>query len=154
MNRFLLLILSVFLASCAATGNLFQKLDPPSPGQSVVYVFRTQNVTRSMDLSPGIAVNGKEVGALPLDGYLRIQVPAGATEVGMLNRIYLWPNGSPLRNVKLEARPGATHFVEFSVDSYRYVRGYGVNTSYIGVQLREVSEETAMRFLPKLKDAN
>ena len=92
--------------------------------------------------------------ALPLDGYLRVQIPAGATEVGMLNRVYLWPKGAPLRNVRLEARPGATHFVEFSVDSYRYDWGNRVNTSYLGVELREVSEEKAMRFLPNLKDAN
>ena len=107
-----------------------------------------------MDLAPGITVNGKEVGALPLDGYLRIEVPPGSTEVRLNNRAYLWPAGAPLRSLRVEAQPGETYYVEFSVEKYQYVAGSVRNTTYLGVDLRQVNEEAAMRFLPKLKNAN
>jgi hypothetical protein len=107
-----------------------------------------------MDLSPGVAVNGTEVGALPLDGYLRIQVPPGSTEVRLLNRAYLWPGGAPLRTVRFETRAGGMHFVEFSVESYRFEKGPLESRTYIGIDLRQVSEQSAMHFLPKLKAAN
>jgi hypothetical protein len=107
-----------------------------------------------MDLSPGITVNGIEVGALPLDGYLRVPVAPGATEVRMKNRAYLWPSGAPLESVKLDVRPGQMQFVEFSVEKSKAETQPLVRTLYLGVSLREVSQETALRFLPKLKNAN
>lgn len=154
MHRRFLLLLTVLLASCAAHGDLFQKLEPPAADQAVLYIFRTQYVPRNMDLAPGISVNGTEVGALPLDGYLRVQVPPGATEVGLVKRAYLWPVGAPLRTIRVETKAGGTHFVEFSVENYR-IEKRGLETrNYIGIDLRSVSEESAMRFLPKLKNVN
>lgn len=56
--------------------------------------------------------------------------------------------------MRLEAKAEGTHFVEFSVESYR-VEKRGMETrNYIGIDLRPVSEEAAMRFLPKLKNVN
>jgi hypothetical protein len=150
VNVFVALVLS----ACAASGQLFTKLEPPAPEQSVLYVFRTQYVGRQMDLGPAIAVNGIEVGALPLDGYLRVPVSPGPIDVRMKNRAYLWPAGAPLHSVKVEARPGQMHFVEFSVEASKAETSPMVRTLYLGVSLREVGEDAAMRFLPKLKNVN
>jgi len=107
-----------------------------------------------MDLAPGVAVNGTEVGALPLDGYLRVQVAPGSTEVRLLNRAYLWPVGAPLRAVRIQAPAGSTQFVELSVDSFRFENAPLEKKMYIGLDLRQVDQESAMRFLPKLKNSN
>lgn len=154
MRRYLTLVLLILLSACAAGGDPFLKVEQPSPTQSVIYVFRTQNVPRSMNLAPGIAINGAEVGSLPLDGYLRVQVPPGATEVRLVKRAYAWPVGAPLRVVQLDARAGVAHFVEFSVDSVRYQRDRYTNTTYLGVALREVNQDSAMRLLPQLRNAS
>lgn len=148
LRLFAYIVASVLLCACAASGDQFKRIDPPPTDQAVIYIFRTQHAPRAMDLAPAIVVGETEVGALKLDGYLRVEVPPGATEVRMTNRAYMWPNGAPVRKVMVNARAGETHFVEFAVES---ATGMGTNRVRLGVSLREVSQNTAMQCLPGLR---
>jgi hypothetical protein len=151
--RSLITFFAFAVVGCASTGSQFTQLEPGGTNEGVVYVYRTQPASRSMDLSPGVSMNGADVGNLKLDGYLRVTVPPGSTEVKLLHRAYLWPNDAPVPSVRFDLKAGETRFVQFSIDSFRHTFDGRNSTSYVGLSLQEVNGSTAMQFLPKLRDA-
>lgn len=119
MNRRHLRSLSLapLVGACAAHGPIFSGLQPPARGKAVIYVYRTQMASRSMNLAPALWVAGQRRGSVLLDGYIRTEVDPGLVEVSLRTNSYLWaPPEMPEHHEHLSVEPTHSYFLRFSID--------------------------------------
>jgi hypothetical protein len=123
IGRCIALLLLVMQIGCATEKERFTGLVPPPPGRAVIYIYRVDldysaGSVRS-HLAPDIMMNGDFLEPLREGGYLRVVVYPGAVELAIPNNHRTddarW-HAAGNAVVKLNASPGSTQFVQFTLD--------------------------------------
>ena len=85
--KIIITLIVVFLSGCAAQGERFSGFIEPSNGNAVVYLFRQSAFAGSV-YCPNLNVNGDSFGCLKMNGYYRIEMPAGKNEICFCKSIF------------------------------------------------------------------
>ena len=79
-SHVIVLLLAVFIVGCAASGAAFKQIQAPDPGNAVVYLMREGGFVGAA-YCPNVEANQEKVGCLKMNGYIRIEVPAGENKL-------------------------------------------------------------------------
>jgi len=113
-NIFKILVISITLSSCGATGPYFTKLDQISNDKALVYLYRSDITQGSRNAVPSILFNKKPIVELKNNGYTPISVTPGTytieTDWGWTARI-----GNSKIVDKFEA--GKKYFYHFGLEN-------------------------------------
>jgi len=110
MKYLLSIILSVFLLSCVATGNKFDKIRLYSPDTVTVYVLRQSMISGGFYCAD-IYEYGKHKGCLKNGGYLRFEASPGSV---LFRSEYMTKN----KYKTIEAKAGDVVFLEWYIQTY------------------------------------
>src|SRR5215469_6255181 len=103
MNRVLLVVFAPLIASCAATGPLYQEPPPPPDGYAQVVIYRVSSIASGAHSSP-FEIDKQHVADLNIDGYTRFLVRAGGHTLHCGGR-----------DIPLDAQSGATYYFRYKV---------------------------------------
>ncbi len=114
MNRICILLLSsLILAACAATGHSYTSM-PISKGEAQLVVYRSPNGGPAP-----IEVNGLRQCKLPRDGYFILNVPAGKTTTLTTHLL-----GDPdISTYRIQPKAGERHYVRVEINSASVIAG-------------------------------
>jgi hypothetical protein len=108
MCRWLLVSACLALASCAS-GSTYQEhktqVSPVSQSAARIYFLRPRHFVSS-GLIPDIAVDGQEVGSLPVGGFFHVDTKPGTYFISAGNTTV--PGKALLR---VQTEPGSTHYI-------------------------------------------
>lgn len=139
------------LFGCAiATGPRFSGLEEPPPNQSDIYVFRTEGPGSESRTgsSPAILVNGKAMGVLRRDGYLKFRVNPGTNVVSMGPRPEVkW---TLKKSVPIQVTGGRRYFVRLHSDPGGTTYYAARATKLVLFSFDETSEQEAAPLLKSL----
>ncbi len=139
------------LIGCSSRGVSFQQLETPQQGNSVVYLMRGSSFVSSLNC-PDVKVNDEYVGCLKQNGFIKIEVEAGANKVCFC-RSALEIGEDTTLNLNLSA--GEVRFFEWKPEVGDMVF-IGSNVYATGGKLESIiehSNETALPMLLELKDS-
>jgi len=115
---------ALIIAGCAS-GPAYRAETAPAADRALVYIYTSQAMPLWMRTA-AIAINGKSIGNLPNGSYLSVELPVGEYEI-----VQSWSNWlgdysamTRPRTMKLVAKPGGVHFVEFALlqrSQYPYI---------------------------------
>lgn len=140
--RYILLLASLVLSACSAVGPKFSGLESIEPGKGAVYFYRPKTMANSATY-PTVFLNGAEVADLLDGGFIFVELDPGEYQVEMNNNLLLWP----FKRIEfpLKISKGAVRY--YRLQSSADMIANRVNFS-------EVSEQNALRQLPKLNKIN
>lgn len=129
----LMLLSAALLTGCGASGPAYKRIDPPTDGQGVVYIYR-QASGLGMGVHGTVRANGKAVTDVKNGGYFPYVGKAGSTKF----------------EVRTEATNDATVNVESGIEKYLKVTvGMGLFVGHL--HLTEVSPEIGQREIAECK---
>jgi hypothetical protein len=111
MRRAVLLVLSLVIAGCAATG--LRYLEDPAAraaipsGMGQFVVFRTASSSQYLLRAASLSLDGKQVGSVPYESFLVVNVPPGQHTV----RVEL-ADAPGACDLTFETLPGVTNYFE------------------------------------------
>ncbi|MFZ6870751.1 DUF2846 domain-containing protein [Undibacterium sp. Di27W] len=76
MKRYFILLISILLTACAATGPAYQAARAPENGKALIYVYRVKSFALG-GRDAYFYVDGKNIADLSVEGYTWFQIPAG-----------------------------------------------------------------------------
>ncbi|HUW44935.1 MAG TPA: DUF2846 domain-containing protein [Dehalococcoidia bacterium] len=151
MKIFFYSLLVVHLAGCAvATGPKFSSFEDLSPNTAEIYIIRTEDGTMGSRIGamPPITVDGKEIGILKREGYIKTKVHPGRHIVSTVPNFMT--NWDLAQSVVLQTTGGKRYFVRLHSNSGgTQLRGSMIVKNVV-FSFREATEQEALPFLPTL----
>lgn len=144
-------LIAVLLAGCAvATGPKFSAFEDLSPNTAEIYVIRTEDGTMGSRIGavPPITVDGKEIGLLKREGYIKAKVQPGRHIVSTIPNFMT--NWTLAQSVVIQTTGGKRYFVRLHSNSGGTERRGSVTTKFVSFSFREATEKEAIPFLPDL----
>ncbi len=80
--RILILIATLVISGCAATGPAYSELKPIRENTGILYIYRPAKFLNSA-VSPGIIIDEQEYAVLPHGGYMVFELDAGIHNIGL-----------------------------------------------------------------------
>ena len=151
MNRILLLIFSICLAACSASGPKYTQHYAQANTAAVVYVYRPQRVVNCC-VAPAVYINGVENGSLKNGGYLVFELLKGDHTVTVGDGSY----GFSAQTVSLSIEPGGVHYLKWVIGSLSQfdvlvIGGIGAAYAQRDYHLFEIPLEHAVNEIKELK---
>lgn len=144
--------LSLFLIGCAATGEKYSGLKPPTSSESQVYIYRPYRFFQG-GAWPTVFINGEEVATLKNGGYIHYSLPPGnhAIKIGKKRMLSNWSMGDAQASTNTEI--GKRYFYKLLVDpnDVGYIGGMVLVSGR--ARLVTVPEDEAVLELRELKSS-
>lgn len=154
MKLFKVLLISLLVAvasGCSSSGALFQQLEPPQQGNALVYLMRGSSFVSALNC-PDVELNGKYVGCLKQDGYIKIEVSAGENKICFCRSAFEVGDDTVL-NLTLAA--GEVRFFEWKpeIGDMTFIGGNVYATGGKMESIIEHGEAQALTLLATLKNS-
>lgn len=144
-------LIAILLVGCAiATGPKFSAFEDLPSDAAEIYVIRTEDGTMGSRIGalPPIKVDGKEIGILKRDGYLKTRVLPGRHVVSTVPNFMT--NWTLSQSIVINAIGGKRHFVRLHSDSGGTDNRGTIIVKNVIFSFREVPEKEAVPFLSNL----
>lgn len=139
------------LSGCELGGSKFTKLESVENDQSIIYVMRARGLYAGI-ATLDVLINGEKVADLINGGYIPVRVSPGtgiltisASRAAKTNG---WRN-DPI-NLKYEIKPLETKFIMLDAATNYLIPMGAYHIAAFNIDLFELKQEEAMKFLPKL----
>lgn len=142
---------AIFLAGCAiATGPKFSAFEDVSSNAVEIYVIRTEDGTMGSRIGalPPITVDGKEIGILKRDGYLKTKVLPGRHVVSTVPNFMT--NWTLSQSVVINTTGGKRYFVRLHSESGGIDNRGSIIVKNVLFSFHEAPENEAVSFLSNL----
>lgn len=147
LNVLFVIMAVASFSGCSSSGTPFQQLVSPQQGNSVVYLLRGNSFVSSLNC-PDVKVNDTYVGCLKQNGFIKIEMEAGANKICFC-RSALEVGDDTVLNLNLSA--GEVRFFEWKPEIGDMVF-IGSNVHATGGKMESIIEHSNDTALPLLKD--
>lgn len=145
------LLLVIFLSSCAANGPRYQEHIAKSSDVSIVYIYRPSKMVNCC-VAPAVYINGEKKHSLKNGGYLVYELVPGENEVTVGDGSY----GFESQIVSMELKPGSSYYLKWVIGSLEkfdvtVIGGYAGVYSERNYHLIEMPVVSALKEIASLK---